>query len=573
MSFVGSGRAPFLVGHYTGDLVGVIEKAWIDKDKTARAVVRMGNSKRAEEIFTDIKDGIRPNISVGYQIKKMVLEEDNEETGERVYRVTRWKPLEVSTVAVPADETVGVGRSNEKKFETLIETREVCKMPSPEKKEVKTAPAETASVDIKGIQDQARQEEKGRIRTISAIGESHGFKDEAATAIKEGHSVDQFRAYVLEKMSARGVQPVETSPEVGLTEKEVNQFSFIRLINALANPADRQAVQAASFEFEASRAVAKQLKKEPSGAFIPFDVLRRDLVVGTDSAGGYLVSTDLLSQNFIDMLRNRMMCQRLGAITLGGLVGDVAIPKQGGGATAYWVAESGAPTESQQTIAQLALAPKTVGAFTDLSRKLLKQSSIDVEGFVRMDLSTILALALDSAAIEGTGADNQPTGILNTTGIGDVACGDPDGAAPVWADIVALETEVAVDNADIGALAYLTNAKARGKLKTTEKASNTGLFVWENGNEPGFGMLNGYRAAASNQVPSDLTKGAGTALSAIIFGNWADLIMALWGTVDILVDPYTGSTAGTVRVVALQDADIGVRHAESFAAAQDAVTA
>jgi HK97 family phage major capsid protein len=266
-----------------------------------------------------------------------------------------------------------------------------------------------------------------------------------------------------------------------------------------------------------------------------------------------------------------MMVQQLGAMTLGGLVGDVAIPKQTGGATAYWVAESGAPTESDQTVGQLALAPKTCGAFTDISRKLLKQSSIDIEGFVRLDLSTVLALALDAAAIAGTGADNQPTGILNTTGIGDVACGDPDGAAPVWADIVGLETEVAVDNADIGALAYLTNAKARGKLKVTEKATNTGQFVWENGTD-GFGLLNGYRAAASNQVPSNLTKGAGTALSAIIFGNFSDLILALWGTVDILVDPYTGSTTGTVRVVALQDADIGVRHAESFAAAQDAVT-
>jgi HK97 family phage major capsid protein len=190
-----------------------------------------------------------------------------------------------------------------------------------------------------------------------------------------------------------------------------------------------------------------------------------------------------------------------------------------------------------------------------------------------MDLSTVLSLALDAAAIAGTGADNQPTGILNTDGIGDVACGDPDGAAPTWADIVALETEVAVDNADVGALAYLTNAKARGKLKTTEKAANTAQFVWENGIEAGFGLLNGYRAAASNQVPSNLTKGGGTALSAIIFGNWNDLVMGLWGTIDILVDPYSGSTSGTVRVVALQDADIGVRHAESFAAAQDVVTA
>jgi HK97 family phage major capsid protein len=575
MSFIGSGRAPFLVGHWSDELVGIIEKAWVDDDKVARAIVRMGKSARAEEIFKDVVDGIRQNISVGYQIKKMVLVEENEETGKSVYRVTDWKPLEISTVAVPADETVGVGREIEKRFLTFIEKKkEAAIMPSetPATKE-KTDANHAPAVDIKRVQAQARADEQTRVREIMALGEAHNLKEDAASAVKNGATIDQFRAQVLEKLSEKGLQPVETNPEIGLTGREAQSYSFLRLINAMANPADKKLAEAAAYEFEASRAVADQLKREPQGAFIPFDVLRRDLVVGTDSAGGFLVSTDLLATNFIDMLRNRMMCQRLGAMTLGGLVGDVAIPKQTGGATAYWVAESGAPTESQQTVAQLAMTPKTVGAFTDISRKLLKQSSIDVEGFVRMDLSTVLALALDAAAIAGTGADNQPTGILNTDGIGDVACGDPDGAAPTWADIVALETEVSVDNADVGALAYLTNAKARGKLKTTEKAANTAQFVWENGIEAGFGLLNGYRAAASNQVPSNLTKGGGTALSAIIFGNWNDLVMGLWGTIDILVDPYSGSTSGTVRVVALQDADIGLRHAESFAAAQDAVTA
>jgi HK97 family phage major capsid protein len=261
----------------------------------------------------------------------------------------------------------------------------------------------------------------------------------------------------------------------------------------------------------------------------------------------------------------------LGATILGGLVGDVAIPKQTGGATAYWVAESGAPTESQQAVGQLGLTPKTVGAFTDISRKMLKQSSIDAEAFVRRDLASVIALATDSASINGSGASNQPTGIRNTTGIGAVVCGDPDGAAPVWADIVALESEVAADNADVGALAYLTNAKMRGKLKTTEKASNTAQFIWPD-MPIAQQIVNGYTAAVSNQVPSDLTKGGGSALSAMLFGNWADLTIAMWGTLDLTVDPYTGSTSGTVRVVALQDIDIGVRHAESFAAIEDAVT-
>jgi len=251
------------------------------------------------------------------------------------------------------------------------------------------------------------------------------------------------------------------------------------------------------------------------------------------------------------------------------LVGNIAIPRATGGATAYWVAETGAPTESQQAFDQVALSPKTVGAFTDISRKLLLQSSIDVEGFVRNDLATVLALAIDLAGINGSGASNQPTGILNTAGIGSVA-GGTNGLAPTYQNMIDLETAVALANADVGAMGYLTNAKVRGKLKSTQKVATYGDdFVW--GED---GAVNGYAATVSNQVPSNLTKGTSTGVcSAILFGNFADLIIGQWGALDLTVDPYTGSTSGTVRVVALQDVDIAVRHAESFAAMKDALTA
>ena len=117
-------------------------------------------------------------------------------------------------------------------------------------------------------------------------------------------------------------------------------------------------------------------------------------------------------------------------------------------------------------------------------------------------------------------------------------------------------------------MGYLTNAKVRGKLKTTSKVSGQNGFIWEDG------MLNGYKASVSNQVPSNLTKGTSSGVcSAIIFGNWSDLIIGQWGTLDLMVDPYSGSTSGTVRVVALQDVDIAVRNAVSFSAMLDALTA
>jgi len=344
-----------------------------------------------------------------------------------------------------------------------------------------------------------------------------------------------------ERHQAGGVTPRSL---IGMNDDEVRSYRLVRAIRASADAARgvRNAWDGAELELEASRAVAERLGREPEGFFVPFEVQARDLVVGTDSAGGYTVATELLG--LIELLRKKMVARAAGATVLAGLVGDVAIPRQTGGATAYWVAESGSPTESQATFDQVAMSPNTVGAFTDISRKLLKQSSLDVEAFVRNDLATALALEIDRVALHGSGTAPEPTGIANTTGINSVTLATAN--SPTWAEVVKMETEVAADNADLGRLAYLVNAALRGWLKTTPKVSGTGLFMWE-GNE-----VNGYRALASNQA------------STMFFGNWADLIIGMWGGLDILVDPYTGSTSGTVRVVALQDVDIAVRHAESF---------
>jgi len=249
------------------------------------------------------------------------------------------------------------------------------------------------------------------------------------------------------------------------------------------------------------------------------------------------------------------------------LNGNIAIPRMTGGATGYWVGEGNAPTESQQAFDQVTLSPNTVAAYTEFSRKLLLQSSMDIEALVRGDLARVLALAIDYAAINGSGSSNQPKGILNQTGIGAVV-GGTNGLAPIWSHVVDLETEVAIDNAAIGSLHYLTNTRVRGKLKQTEKAASTANFIWSEGGE-----LNGYSTAVSNQVPSNLTKGSSSGIcSAILFGNFADLLIGMWGGLDIQVNPYSLDTTGSVRVTAFQDCDIAIRHPESFAAMVDALT-
>lgn len=383
-------------------------------------------------------------------------------------------------------------------------------------------------------------------------------------------------------------------PLLGMSAGDVQRYSFVRAIRAAANNDWR----GAELERDASLATAKALGMNPRSFFVPPDVmvnrglrraltpygwqygpidLRADMAKTPATAGGNLISTDLLSASFIELLRNRMILQRAGATMLGDLVGDVAIPKQTGGATAYWIgAKTNITAESSATIGQVTLSPKTVGAYTDIDRKLIKQSSIDVENFVRGDLATVAALAIDQAGLHGTGLNNQPTGVAATNGIGMVYAGgaadnlaNANGAAPVWADVVNLESEVAADNADIGTLAYITNTRMRGKLKQAVKVAGTSAdFLWDREPNP----LNGYMAHVTNQVKSNLSKGTANDLSAMFFGNWADLIIGMWGALDVYVDTTTLSLQGGVRVIVLQDVDIAVRHAESFAAGIDFVT-
>lgn len=566
--------APVLVDHDRRDHVGVIESVSIDKDRRGRAVVRFGRSERATEIFNDVVDGIRSKVSVGYRIFNGVLEEQSDEKGD-TYRINDWEPYEITVTSIGADDSVGVNRSLDSDENNELIISEVRTMPDPQ-----TAPAENkpAEVDTKAIRSagitEGGNQERSRVNEILTIGEKYGMGDLARTFVNDGKSVDAMREAALERFG--GAAPVEAeAPEIGLSEREMEQFSFVRAMNALANPRDHKAQESASFEIECSRAAGERMKKDVQGIMVPADILKRSLVdmkrdlnVATATAGGNVVSTDLLSASFIELLRNKAMMMQPGMATLmTDLNGNLAIPRQSGGATSYWVAESGAPAESEATFDQVTLSPNTIGAFTDFSRKLLLQSSIDVEAFVRGDLARTLALGIDAAAINGDGTGNQPVGILNTTGIGDVA-GGANGLAAAWSHIVDLETAVAIDNADIGSLRYLTNAKVRGKLKQTEKAASTAQFIMAEGGE-----LNGYEAMITNQVPSNLVKGAsGAVCSASIFGNFADLLIGMWGGLDLTVDPYSNSTSGTVRVVALQDIDLAVRHAESFAAMQDILT-
>ena len=538
MEFISSGRAPLLLDHDMEKQIGVIEEFKLDETaKRTTAVVRFGKSALAREVFEDVADGIRMNISVGYRVDKLTRMNKDDET----YYKAQWTPMEVSSVSVPADQSrlVGVGRSKDKQ---TINNIEVITM---ENKDINLDEVRTQTID------EAKAEFKRNSKEIIDLAARHNKRDLADKAIADGVSVEEFRGVLLENISNN--QPLETPSEIGMSKEEVRDFSLIKAIRAMANPSDRKAQEDAAFEFECSAEAARQYGKDAQGIMLPAEVLRswgkRDLNTSDDST---LVAEDYRGNDFIDILRNESSVMQAGATILRGLQGNVVIPKKTAGASAGWIATEGAASaESEFTAGSVTMTPKVIGAHTDVTRLLLQQSSLDVENLIRDDLTKSIATAIDLGALAGSGSSGQPTGIASTSGINTTTFA---AANPTWAEIVAMESAVANDNALTGSLGYICRPADFGTLKTTEKATGTAQFVVSPDNS-----MNGYNVVRSNQVTS----------GDFYFGNFADLLIGMYGGLDITVDPYALSTSGGVRIVALQTVDVAVRHAVSFCKSSD----
>ena len=549
--------APFLFNHDPDKVIGVVERAYLDDEKKrAYAKIRFSRSDFAKQYLDDVKDGILRGISFGYSI-------DDAEQKEDGIVATRWSVHELSLVSIPADPTIGIGRSLLSSESSMPETlqpkattiaNEAPVAEQETRSAVLTAPTpslvmEEQTPNLELIRSEAKKAEKDRVASISALGSQHSMGDLARQLIDGDNSLDEARAAFLEKIGTSQVeQPIRstdvTSNDIGLSQSEVKNFSFVRALNYLANQNDASARRGAEFEIEVGEAAAKQYERSSNGIVVPNEVLRRDMNVGTPTAGGNLVDDVLLSGSFIDLLRNRLAIAQAGVTTLTGLQGNISIPRQSSASTAYWVGESASPSESQPAVDQVNMSPKTVGAFVDYSRRLLLQSDISVESMVRNDLARVIALEIDRAAIYGTGSSNQPLGLTNTTGIGSQTIT----TFGTFVEYIGMETDVASANADAGSLRYIINAAARGALKGTEKAANTAQFVYDND------QINGYPVIVSNQLANNDA----------LFGDFSMMVMGMWSGLDLTVDPYAGATAGTVRIIALQDLDIAVKQAGAF---------
>jgi HK97 family phage major capsid protein len=519
--------------------VGRVRQLRLDGDKL-RGKLYFSSSERGRQLYRDCADGIITDTSVGAEIYAVSQRDD------RLIAVS-WRPREMSLVDEGADPTVGINRAAQSPIPQPQEALPMATEPTGQPTEHNRSAADPKPTVETGANAAARDEIN--IRELGDYAHQRapnlGIDRMRDDFIAFGKPFDEFRGEVWRMLREhQDAQPAVGSPpaEVGMSRQEAQQFSIVRAAHAALSGNWKRA----GFELEASRAVAERLGREAQGFFVPLEV-QRTMSVGDSSAGGYLVGTEHRADMFIEALRARAIAFGLGVRMLSGLVGNVGIPKQTGNASFYWLSENEDSTQTEPNIGMVALSPRTVAGAVPMTRRLLMQSSPDVENMVRQDLVTGAALAIDAAVFEGDGV-KEPKGIFAHADINTVtvsSAGDP-----TWAQAVKFESEVDTDNALAGSLAMVTTPTVRGNMKVKAKDSGSGLFVCSEANR-----VNGYPLAVSTQL----------AASRIGFGDWSQIIVGMWGVLDVKPDEATNAASGGVILRVFQDCDVAIRHAQAFA--------
>ena len=580
--------APLLWMHDPSSVIGVVERAYLDKKKKqGRATVRFARNAAGEEALQMVKDKIYRNVSFGYSV------DETEEGQGNSYRVTKFTPAEVSLVSTPADFSVGLGRklaTNTQEQPIIKEEREQSP-PSASKSDaspvllnnqIEMTDTPDLSVVRSEAEKKARNEERSRIATINALTTKHGFSDLGRQLVENGSSIDQAREAVLEQISSKPT-PTVSAPEIQPEVLRKERYSIQAAIKAAytRDYSSRGAGLAREISQEIERSGVSRTKEQ--SILVPYSALEKRATYVTSSAttGGNLVETDLLAEDFIEALRNESLLLTLGARTMTGLVGNIDVPRRSGVSTGYWLSsETTAITQSESTFDQVSLAPKNYGILSKFSRQTLLQATPGIEELIRRDLQETIAQGVDLAILNGSGSSGQPTGIMQTSGIGSVA-GGTNGAAITIEHLMDLEKEVLIDNAGGGNMAYLTNPKVSTALKKLRDSGSTGGFLWNTnleaiGRGATPGIINGYQIGVTNQVPSNLTKGStsGTC-SAVLFGDFSQAMVGFWGNGLELAMSDSDSTdfaKANTAMRAITTIDVAIRQPSGFSVMLDATT-
>lgn len=557
---INTGAAPLLFNHDWGDPIGMIDGGRLEN---GRLIVdaHLFDTERAREVKAMIDGGLK-NVSIGYEIQGM------REEPHGTLTATSWLPLEGSIVTVPADTSVGIGRANgHDEPKPVRVTRAMSDTPSPKEEpmatetpavadqttDTKATEQQSAPVSIQHVREAARpapidaaKAENERIERIKAFGATNRVDQRQVDSwIASGADMAAVGSDFLKILEARS-QAASQPADIGLSKKEVRQYSLLRAINASRANDWRKA----GLELEASKAVSERAARDPRNPlsfFVPAEVQRRDLLA--TSTGSQLVVEDTLIGSFIELLRNQSAVLDMGATRLTGLTGNIKIPRQTGATTAYWIGtENTAITESMPTFGQILLQPKNVAALVEVSHQMLQQSAISVENLIVNDMARSIALAVDVAAIRGSGANGEPHGIVGTTGVGAF---DTDGTS-TYSDVVAAQQDLMAANALNPGCAYLADPVSAGLLMGRSRFANTDTPIWD-GSLMG-GTMAGFPCRASNQMSANT----------MLFGWWPSLIIAEWGVLEVAVDDTYNFAQGLSALRCWYTVDVGLRHPSAF---------
>ena len=565
LSFLNSGNAPLLFNHNPDAPIGVVQRAWLD-GKRVKVSARFSSRQAARDVQVDVAEGTMRNVSVGYNVTEVKTIERGDDDAPRVYHVTKWKPMEASIVSVPADESVGFGRAAQYEQEGTMEPDEIETGAAPNGTNgVRSMPPVVSNPD--DVSHQRAAEMSAAMDEINALAAVHNMRDVAnsfiSEAVRNGNvpSLAAFRGRL--RLELPDEVPLVNN-DVGLGEEERQTFSLVRLAASMVDNPTRDVIEAAAFEREACAAAAELFEGDTRGFRLPEELMRswgdyRDPDgVTTDqvraamatSGNANVQDTQHLAGRFIENLRNVSSVLQAGVTTLTGLTGNIEIPGQDTNSAAGWLAAEGddAP-ETVPTYRKVSMAINDLAGYTDFTRRMLIQSSIDVEMDARRQLLISMALGIDLAGLQGSGASGVPEGVKNTTGIGSVTFASL--GAPTRPEVISMWDDVAQNNAAIGNLAFISNSTMVAHFMGTVVDAGSGRFMMDGPSSP----LLATRHVMSNQV----------AANDLYYGNWSDLLLGMWGGLDL--DRTTEGAvflSGGVRIRAIQSVDFGVRRVGSF---------
>lgn len=558
LEWLNSGNAPLLDTHSSWDLrsqIGIIRRAWLE-GKRLYVAVKFRNDEYSKSIEADVRQGIVRNVSVGYQV--LNAQPVNKDTGE--YRVDRWRPKEASFVPLPADESVGMGRSATTKVNTMAD-----KAPS----------APSVETDAPLTDDQRAAAMTEAVNNITALAQEHNRSDLANDFIRGAMRQGETPSYALFQGLMRSELPEDTplhNTDIGLTDKEKRQFSIVRLAGAMRDGASRDEVEAAKFEIEATDATAARtgthaLPTDLMSSWDDFEMdghssrstdgrrmIRAAVSTANPASTSNIQTVDHLASSFIDSLRNALVLGRLGIRMMPGLSSDIEIPGKDTNISAAWLASEDADVaESNPGFRNVTMAPHDLGAYTDITRRMIQQATIGIEALVRSDIVTGIAEAIDLAGFYGAGSGGVPEGLANVTGIGSVTFA---GAVPTRDELLDMKKQIAASN-QMTDPTYVMDTDMEVDLKKVKIDAGSGRFLMGNGGQ----LEIGYGTAITNQLTS----------GDIFAGVFSDMMMGLWGGLELARSTEAKFLSGGIRLRGIQTVDFGYRRLNSFVLGNDTV--